>query len=349
MTEYSLKTDKERMNVMKTIERCRNLRYLIIFAAVFAVAFIMAFTAGTGKVSADDYYAEVPVIELGKDYTVTVPANTGNEVNGIYYRFKDKNSIETDTVINYYNFVVMVFYVSGDGTAGINHWFTDGGVTTPIIDIADGVNKNNQTWDREDNGLLGCYDDKDDLFEFYNDTEYPVTVRFRVARVLKNTWDKPSDSSGGSSGATPGTAAKVSGATVKVISSAAGSTPGTVAYTSAPNKSSVTVPAAVNIQGEKYKVTQIDPEAFKSNKIRKVTIGSNVKIIKKNAFKGSKVTRIIIKTKLLKKAKIKLCLKGSKVKTVQIMIGSKKVNKKYVKSYKKIFTKANAGKKVTVK
>ena len=58
---------------------------------------------------------------------------------------------------------------------------------------------------------------------------------------------------------------------------------------------------------------------------------------------------MILKTKLLKKAKVKGSLKGSKVKTVQIKVGKKAENKKYVKTYKKIFTKANAGKKVTVK
>ena len=49
------------------------------------------------------------------------------------------------------------------------------------------------------------------------------------------------------------------------------------------------------------------------------------------------------------KKSVKASLKGSKVKTVQVKVGSKKVNKKFVKKYKKIFTKKNAGKKVTVK
>jgi len=37
------------------------------------------------------------------------------------------------------------------------------------------------------------------------------------------------------------------------------------------------------------------------------------------------------------------------VKTVKVKVGKKKTNKKYVKKYKKIFTKKNAGKKVRVK
>ena len=40
---------------------------------------------------------------------------------------------------------------------------------------------------------------------------------------------------------------------------------------------------------------------------------------------------------------------GKKVKTIQVKVGSKKANKQYVKKYKKIFTKKNAGKKVKVK
>ena len=42
-------------------------------------------------------------------------------------------------------------------------------------------------------------------------------------------------------------------------------------------------------------------------------------------------------------------MKKSKVKTVQVKVGKKKVNKKFVKKYKKIFTKKNAGRKAAVK
>ena len=49
-------------------------------------------------------------------------------------------------------------------------------------------------------------------------------------------------------------------------------------------------------------------------------------------------------------AKIVEALKGSKIKTIQVKVARKKsVNKKYVKKYKKIFTKKNAGRKVAVK
>ncbi len=132
---------------------------------------------------------------------------------------------------------------------------------------------------------------------------------------------------------------------VRIISA----TDKTVILNKSRNSKSVTVPASVTIEGQKYKITEIGTKAFIGKKIRTVTIGKNVKTIKKNAFKGSKVTKVILKTKLLTKSSVKGSLKGSKVKTVQVKIGTKKVNKTYMKKYKKIFTKANAGKKVTVK
>ena len=80
-----------------------------------------------------------------------------------------------------------------------------------------------------------------------------------------------------------------------------------------------------------------------------ITLGPKVKKIAKGAFAGTKITTIVAKTKKLKKKSVKGSLKGSKVKTVKVQIGKKKVNKKYAKKYKKIFTKKNAGKKAKVK
>lgn len=123
----------------------------------------------------------------------------------------------------------------------------------------------------------------------------------------------------------------------------------TVAFIKAKNTKSVKVPATVKIEGETYKVTQINAKAFTGKSIRTVTIGQNVSSIKKNGFAGSRAQTLIIKTKLLKKAKVKGCLKGSKVKTIQVKVGSASQNRKYVNNYKKIFTKANAGIKVSIK
>ena len=94
---------------------------------------------------------------------------------------------------------------------------------------------------------------------------------------------------------------------------------------------------------------QVNAKAFKGKKIKTVTIGKNVKTIKKNAFKGSKAAKIIVRSKALRKSAVKGSLKGSKVRLIQIKVGKKAVNKKFVKKYKKIFTKAVAGRKVTVK
>ena len=121
-----------------------------------------------------------------------------------------------------------------------------------------------------------------------------------------------------------GTTASVGGSSYSVISPKAK----TVAFTKAKNVKTVTVPATVKLaDGKTYKVTSI----------------------KANAFKKSKATKVVVKTKALTKKTVKSSLKGSKVKTVQVKVGSKKVNKQYVKKYKKIFTKKVAGKKVTVK
>ena len=72
-----------------------------------------------------------------------------------------------------------------------------------------------------------------------------------------------------------------------------------------------------------------------------VILGKKVKKIAKQAFKGSKVTTVIVQSKKLKKAKVKNAFKGSKVATVQVP-GSK------YKAYKKFLVKKVVGKKVTV-
>ena len=124
---------------------------------------------------------------------------------------------------------------------------------------------------------------------------------------------------------------------------------GTAAFTVSANKKSVTVPDEISFGGRQFAVTEVSAGAFTGSKIRTVTIGENIKKIRKNAFKKSKVTKLVIKSKKLTKASVKGSLKGSKVKRVQVKAGSKKVNKKYVKKYKSLFTKKNAGKKVSVK
>ena len=144
-----------------------------------------------------------------------------------------------------------------------------------------------------------------------------------------------------------------------------------VEYSGTTNKKAkkITVPDTVTFSGVTYKVESIGAGAFiKNKKITSVTIGVNVKEIKKNAFAGctslktvnckstvlvkiganafkgdGKLTKITLKTTLLKKSKVgSNAIKGT----------SKKLKisapKKVRKSYLKIF-KAKGNKKVKVK
>lgn len=113
------------------------------------------------------------------------------------------------------------------------------------------------------------------------------------------------------------------------------------------NKKTITIPSTVKIGGVKYKVNRIAANAFsKSKKVQKVVIGSNVKVISKNAFKGARRLRtIVIKSTKLTKKGVRNSLKGSKVVSVKIY----KTAKKKKKLYKKIFAKRNSGKKVKIK
>ena len=122
-----------------------------------------------------------------------------------------------------------------------------------------------------------------------------------------------------------------------------------VALTAAHNARSFTVPDTVDIGSRTFEVTQINTGAFTGTDARTVTIGKNVTTLAGEAFKGTKVTKLIVKSKKLTKKSVKGSLKGSKVKTVKVKVGKRSVNKKYVKKYKKIFTKKNCGKKVKVK
>ena len=105
--------------------------------------------------------------------------------------------------------------------------------------------------------------------------------------------------------------------------------------------------AARNIN--KITVTASDIKKASDLGATTITLGAKVKKINKNAFKGTNIKTIVVRTKKLKAAKVKKSLKGSKVTTVKVDLGKKKLNKKYIKKYKKIFTKKNAGKKVSVK
>ena len=139
----------------------------------------------------------------------------------------------------------------------------------------------------------------------------------------------------------------VAGSTVKVTSATAN----TVSFTKAKKSAkAVTVPATVTLSdGETYKVTQVEANAFKGSNATSVTLSKNITTLKAKAFNGSKVKTVTVKTPNLTKKSVKNSLKGSKVTTVKVKVGSKSANKKAVAAYKKIFTKKIVGKKVTVK
>ena len=100
------------------------------------------------------------------------------------------------------------------------------------------------------------------------------------------------------------------------------------------NAKSVTIPAVIKAKGVTYKVTSIGTKAFNgSKKLKKVTIGANIKKISNNAFyKCKSLKMVIIKSVLLtKKTANKKAFKGTNKKMVI------KVPKKVKKSYAKIF------------
>lgn len=136
-----------------------------------------------------------------------------------------------------------------------------------------------------------------------------------------------------------------------VVTSKAGEEP-TVAFAKiADTEKSVEVPETITDNGVIYKVTSIVDGAFKGKKkLEKVTLSKNITKIPAGTFKGCKALKTItIKSSKLTKKAVKGALKGSKVKTIKVKVGSKKQNKEIIKKYKKIFTKKNAGRKVTVK
>ena len=120
-----------------------------------------------------------------------------------------------------------------------------------------------------------------------------------------------------------------------------------VQFTSAKkNAKKVVIPSTVKISGKKFKVTSIANNALKGNKkITKLTIGTNINKIGKNAFKGcSSLKSITIKSKKLTAKKTgKNAFKGINKKAVI------KVPKAKTKSYKKIIKSKGAPKTIKIK
>lgn len=106
----------------------------------------------------------------------------------------------------------------------------------------------------------------------------------------------------------------------------------------------LTIPATVKIEGETYKVTAIEKNAFKANKkLRKVTIGSNITTIGKNAFrKDGSLRNVVVKSKKLKSVG-KNAFAGIHKKAVI------SVPKKKAKAYRKLIKKSRVAKTVKIR
>ena len=135
-----------------------------------------------------------------------------------------------------------------------------------------------------------------------------------------------------------------------VTSEAADAAAGTAALTNPKDVAKYNIPKTVVLaDGKTYKVTAIGAGAFTGKQTKKVIVGANVQTIEQGAFAESGVTKLIVKTKKLTRTSVAGSLTGSSVKVVKVKVGKSKVNKKFVKKYKKIFTAENAGRKVKVK
>lgn len=110
---------------------------------------------------------------------------------------------------------------------------------------------------------------------------------------------------------------------------------------------SIKVPAKVKLTWKEtgnyhtYAVGIVDANAFKGTAAKTITLPNTITKIKKNAFKGSKATKLVVNKKLTKSIAKKGWLQGSKIKKVYAKNkATKLVKKSYskkgsVKAYKK--------------
>ncbi|MBE5923041.1 MAG: hypothetical protein E7271_01060 [Lachnospiraceae bacterium] len=137
-----------------------------------------------------------------------------------------------------------------------------------------------------------------------------------------------------------------------VVTFKAGKDP-TVTYTKTTDNEakSVVVSDNVTVDGVTYEVSSVGANSFNGSDATTVTLGKNIKKMAPKALNGSKIKTVVLRTTKLTKKSVKNAFKGSKAKkiVIKVKVGSKKLNKKYVKKYKKIFTKKNVGVKVVVK
>lgn len=145
----------------------------------------------------------------------------------------------------------------------------------------------------------------------------------------------------------------------------------TVMYTGSNDKNAtkITIPSTVTINGYTYQVTSIANDAFKNNqKLKSITIGSNVKTIGARAFKNCKALKKIVipaKVQNIGKEAFYNCkkLKNINIKTSKLTnksVGKNafkkthskavvKTPKKKLNAYKKMLPKKGLSKKANVK
>ena len=139
---------------------------------------------------------------------------------------------------------------------------------------------------------------------------------------------------------TAGTQKTVSTGTYKVTESSAKKKEVVFVKPKSSKKTTVTIPATVNINGQTYKVTEVASKALKNNKkINSVIIGKNITKIGKEAFSGCKnLKTITIKSTTLKSVDKNAIKNINKNATI-------KVPKKQYEKYKKMFSSQTGYKK----
>lgn len=138
-----------------------------------------------------------------------------------------------------------------------------------------------------------------------------------------------------------GSTHKVGSVKYKVTASTSKTRTVTVWRPAKKNSSSIKIPSTVKLNGYSFKVTEISDKAFKNQKkLKKVTLGSNIKKIGKESFQGcKKLNRVTISSKVLKSIG-KNAFKNTD-KKIKVTVPKKKYS-----SYKKLLKKANISKDV---
>ncbi|MBE5844017.1 MAG: hypothetical protein E7302_07505 [Butyrivibrio sp.] len=130
---------------------------------------------------------------------------------------------------------------------------------------------------------------------------------------------------------------KTDGITTTVSTSTDGTA--TIKSIAKTKKKSITVPSKVTVNGVTYEVTALGAKAFKNcTKATKVTVPASIKKIQKNAFNGSKVNTIVLKTKKSITVE-KGAFKGRDTSKMTIKV-NKKISKKEFKKLKKVLKAA---------